>query len=330
MKRIVLYIALAALAASAWAADFSASGFATVGERVEDGTTYAVLKDPAGREVLFRAAVEPTAARLGALRSLMADLPAWKGLDIALVTAVNEAERLQIVVVPRKLQYGASDLAPNLPGGIAFYFSTSVEYDFRVVSGLYVVRIRGVLTGSAEVLDAIAGAVKDPVNFLATRDPQYAVRKITEIAIKLDEFALVHTDLYDREADLALRADGADARAEALEVRANEAEFRSDQIEKAFDARSASIENRASSLEGRASGLEAKSSNLEGRANAVEGRAGALEKRSGALENRADTSEGRSSVLEGRATKLENRTATTEGRSDSLENRATILENRAT
>ncbi|MEI6874433.1 MAG: hypothetical protein WCL50_04790 [Spirochaetota bacterium] len=231
-QRLLLSIALFAASTVLWAIDFSAYGFTQSGTKVEDGLSYDVLLDANGSEVLLASQVVPSAERMGALRNFVESLHSWDGLAMTQIRATNDASQLRITVLPRSLVVDKVNLVPYLPGGLVFWYDKSFEYDFRIISGAYAVRLAGLFTTPRELLSSVALAVKDPVAWILQRDPQYSVRRITELLIRLtkleEDFAAAKKEAADSLAALAsssaealAASDAADAEALAAASTAN-------------------------------------------------------------------------------------------------------------
>jgi hypothetical protein len=188
MKKICLAAALSLFALSVFAYDLTDTGFTQTGERSEDGKTIAVLADESGGEVLFDAETEPSGDRLSALRSLVAEIRSWEAFQPAEIRAVNMADRLQVSAIPRSFVVDGVALEQALPGGIQLLYKTATEYDFKVKSGKYVVRVSSVFTGLPELEAAALAAFKDPASFIATRDPLYVQKRLDELLDKVADF----------------------------------------------------------------------------------------------------------------------------------------------
>ncbi len=186
-KRILAFAAIAILvAAGLAAADYSSYGFTQSGTRNVDGIDYLVLVDDSGAELLFSPLAEPGADRLNALKSIVSMLHTWKGLTLSSLRATNDASQLRVTARPFSLLSGANDLSAALPGGLVFWYDKAIEYDFRVLSGAYAIRMTGLFTTTADLLDSLSLAYKDPVTWLLRSDPEYAVKRITELTLRVD------------------------------------------------------------------------------------------------------------------------------------------------
>jgi hypothetical protein len=264
MKRIALAVAIASSALSIAAYDLTGSGFTQKGERNEDGKTIAILADEAGTEVLFSAENDPSAQRLSALHALVAELRSWKNFQAAEIRAVNTDDRLQVTAIPRSFKVGGVALDQAVPGGIQLYYKTATEYDFKIRSGKYIVRVASVFTGETDLEAAALAAYKDPASFIATRDPLYVQRRLDELSARADDLAAktdslatkanslsAKTDTLATRADgLAAKSDGLVTKATSFAAQANDLDARISAIEKVtFDTSSGIKEERTSRVE---------------------------------------------------------------------------------
>lgn len=205
MRRIALAAALLAAAASMAAAsgtvDLAEYGFVKTGQRTIGQNDFTQLADASGGTVLFDAEAEITPERATALRSLVAEARSWQGIKAGEIQAVNSADRLVLTLTPASFEVDGVSLAGAIPGGIRLFFDTAPEYDFKVLSGQYLVRVSGPLSTEAELESTALSAFKDPASFLASRDPAF-LRKFLE-----DSVASLKADV------LALKAENEELRA---------------------------------------------------------------------------------------------------------------------
>ena len=187
MKKFALVALIAWAALSAFALDLSGTAFTQTGSRDIDGKTLALLADQSGGEVLLDAEAEPSPDRLSALGSIVAEIRSWTDFQAAEVRAVNTQDRLQVTALPKSFSVSGTALEASLPGGIQLFYKVATEYDFKVKSGKYLVRVASVFTTWAELESAILAAYTDPPSFIATRDPLYVQRRLGELATQADD-----------------------------------------------------------------------------------------------------------------------------------------------
>jgi hypothetical protein len=202
MKRTALAAVIALSSLSLFALDLTGTSFTQTGERSEDGKTLFVLADESGGELLLDAEAEPTPQRLSALQALVAEIRSWGEFQAIELRAVNMEDRLQVSAIPRSFLVEGVDLAPALPGGIQLSYKTATEYDFKVKSGKFVVRVSSVFTGKAELEAAALAAFKDPSAFIATRDPLYVQKRLDELFDRADALEAKAADFETRIAAL--------------------------------------------------------------------------------------------------------------------------------
>jgi hypothetical protein len=181
MKRLAPFACLILLAASLFAYDFPSAGFAPSGTQSIDGRTYTKLTDPSGGVLLFASEAEPDDARMAALKSVAASLRSWKSMQPAQIRAINFANTLQVIVLPASFQSDGVDLAPAVPTGIQFFYNGTTTYDFKVKSGQYIVRVRGLYTGEDDLLAQTLAAFKNPAAFAEAADPVALLKRIAAL-----------------------------------------------------------------------------------------------------------------------------------------------------
>jgi hypothetical protein len=214
MKRLALVAALSIAALYASAYDFAGSGFTWDGSG--SLSTGIQLVDDTGGSLSLTAEAEPAAAHVAALHSMVAEVRAWKSVAPAELRAVDSPASLQVTVIPQSFSFEGVDLKAALPAGLQLFYSGPVEYDFKIKTGKYMVRVRGVYTSEEDMAQAALGAYKDPVNFIATRDPQYVQRRLEELADQAEQLDTIAKGLDGRIADLekATFASSGDAKQE--------------------------------------------------------------------------------------------------------------------
>ncbi|MFZ4617348.1 MAG: hypothetical protein ACOYM2_14290 [Rectinemataceae bacterium] len=195
---VPLFIALV-LGTSVSAIDFSSIGMSVTGTRTENGTDWTLLDDGAG-EIVYSAQLDPDAKRLATMGSIIKALRATDGLTVTRLEVTNNPDQLRITVFPKSFVVEGQNLRSAVPGGLSFWYAKNAEYDFRVISGAYAIRMSGLFTTMSELVKTVKLAWTDPVAFLLQRDPQYAVRRITEISIAVDA---LRKELEDQAASTA-------------------------------------------------------------------------------------------------------------------------------
>lgn len=237
MKALALAAVLAA-ATFVSALDYSAAGFTPLGSVNVEGKTFDKLSDATGGELLFSAeAATPSQETLANFAKALTVLRSWQSISIAEIRAIAEPGRIRVLIVPASIKRGSTELVGYVVGGLQFFVASGVEYDFRVKSGSYFIRLSGVLASESELLGDIASSAADPVAYLAARDPQYAVRRVTELEGRLGSLENDTSAKFDSLAeDNAATVSELEAKIADLGASRDEANARLDVLEKALDA----------------------------------------------------------------------------------------------
>jgi len=191
MKRAAVLLAFAVGAFSVSAYDFTGSGF-TPAPGAADPASGIKLTDESGGKLSLVMETEPDAARIQALRAIVAEVRSWKNMTVASIRASNSESRLAVVVGIKSFLVGGKELSGALLGGVqVFYEEGSTEYDFKVASGRYVMRVRGVYTGEDDMEAAASEAYTDPDAFALARDPAVLAKRIGALEVDRDRLRTV-------------------------------------------------------------------------------------------------------------------------------------------
>lgn len=184
-KAILCSLSLALASFSLFAYDFTDSGFTLAPDSKTDGSAYTLI-DASGGNVNLMSEVDLSADRVAALKSLVAEVRSWKNVTIASVNADNRADSLQLSVLPSAITLANADLGSALPDGIRLYaVAGATEYDFKLLSGHYVIRLRGPYTGESDLESQISLAYGNPEGFLEANDPAFLSKKVSDLETRL-------------------------------------------------------------------------------------------------------------------------------------------------
>ena len=126
------------------------------------------------------------ASARSAFRLLDTLLP-WKSLSPGTQQFRIEGNLVTLRLVPGKLVSGARDLKPFVPSGLSFSIDGDrVEYDFRIKSGAYFLRLAGRLQTEALFLDRLVRAIENPAAYARDNDPDYLARQLAELSESLE------------------------------------------------------------------------------------------------------------------------------------------------
>jgi len=234
------------------------------GETRVDNRTWLVFTGPGGLKVLA-AAPMPAGAEIRISR-VVSFMAGWTAIRPTEVRVSFSEEGDDYAVLVSSIESNGKQYAGNVPGGLRLRFAGALGFDFRVKSGEYFVRVRGVMMDDVSLAAEVALAADDPTGYIAARDLTWAASRIGELDAR-------SIGLQDATASLADRAGTLENRAQAVEDRAV-----------ALEGRATTVEGRATTVEDRATKLEDRSAALELRAQALEDRAAKLEQQLAAAE----------------------------------------------
>lgn len=159
------------------------------------------------------------ASARSAFRLLDAILP-WKSLTPGTQQFRIEGNLVTLRLVPGKLVSSGRDLKPFVPSGLSFSIEGDrLEYDFRIKSGSYFLRLAGRLQTEAIFMDRLVKAIDDPASFARDNDPEFLARQLAELS-----------EAFEAEKKAS------DAKVAALESKVADLESRSSEQEKALTA----------------------------------------------------------------------------------------------
>jgi len=193
-------------------------GIALLSADKTDGKTVYSFSAQNGTKFSVESVGEISVASARSAFRLLDTLLPWKSLTPGTQQFRIEGSLVTLRLVPGRLVSGGRDLKPFVPSGIAFSIDGDrVEYDFRIKSGAYFLRLAGRLQTEAIFLDRLVRAIDNPAAYARDNDPDYLARQLAELNVAIE------AEQKAREASEA-KAAAAEARVAALEARSAEQE----------------------------------------------------------------------------------------------------------
>ncbi|MGD9939095.1 MAG: hypothetical protein AB7T74_04755 [Clostridia bacterium] len=193
-KTNVVVVALVFVLVSGFLSPLTAQESSTLipaGQSTIDGRSWLAYTGPGDIRVL---ALTPFPADAGKrLERTVAVISAWPTIRVTEVRAESGKGVDDYVLFFSSIQSGGKEYSANVPGGLRLRYDGALMYDFRVRSGDYFVRVRGILMDEASLIAEIVKAVNDPGGYIAERDPAW-------LALQVERLDKVDTTL-DRRAD---------------------------------------------------------------------------------------------------------------------------------
>lgn len=120
---------------------------------------------------------EDAVRRLERCASVIASWTQINAVEMRAEESENDGD--SYIVLVNKVIFKDKDYSANLPSGIRLRFDGVLSYDFRLKTGEYFVRLRGILIDDKSLVGEIAKAVTDPLGYITERDPAWAAGRIS-------------------------------------------------------------------------------------------------------------------------------------------------------
>lgn len=147
------------------------------------GTT--LLKSSKGILVEIKHRSEITDAQAKRISELQKTFESWQYIKADRIRYNIEGSRIEINVNVETFSYQGTQAQDNLPSGMIFVATDSLQYGFRLAVNNMFIKIRGYYSNEKEVAEKISAAIKDPGSYLKTRDPEYMATRIERLDQKL-------------------------------------------------------------------------------------------------------------------------------------------------
>ncbi|MBU1075896.1 MAG: hypothetical protein KKH98_01295 [Spirochaetes bacterium] len=145
------------------------------------------LKDKAGHifSVLHPAAFPDRVVRN--ILKLKNDFFSWVGLQILELKFIVTENELKISLLPSEFLYSGTNISQNLPAGMFFTYTDSLQYNFRIMKDNMFIRIKGFFIDPAKLCEKIMEALKNPIAYIQKRDPEYFLSKLNLLQDDIDK-----------------------------------------------------------------------------------------------------------------------------------------------
>jgi hypothetical protein len=155
---------------------------------------------------------------------LLENVDGWKSMSPGLPAFQTDGETVRMRIVPDRFVASGRDLRPFVPSGLSFSAQgEQVDYDFRVKSGSYFLRVQGRFQGEAAFLERVLRAINDPALYARDFDTDYQTRRLgelLELVMELEESAIRKSSAMDKAVrDLETRLAIAESKAGQSEKR---------------------------------------------------------------------------------------------------------------
>lgn len=182
---IVLMVCLTALSAAAL--DLGDLEFEVTSERTEDGRRVYDGIDQYGNQLTLVGTENLNDTSRKALQVMLATFNGWEYLTIGEQRVVIKEGRTEMALIPESFVYRGTNLAEYMPSGMQFYYTTYLEYDFRMYKDRLFLRVSGQLFDEEQFCKKLKDALDNPVRYIQTHNPDYIIEQLGMISSELEK-----------------------------------------------------------------------------------------------------------------------------------------------
>ena len=187
MKKSVCIICLLCLVTiSITALDLGDLEFEVISSRTENGQEVYEGIDQYGNELTIVGTENLTDASRKALQVMLSTFNGWKYLTIGTQRVVITEKRTEMALVPESFMYEGTDLAAYMPSGMQFYYTSYLEYDFRMYKEKLFLRLSGQLFDEEQFCEKLVKALENPILYIQTHNPDYIIEQLVSLASELE------------------------------------------------------------------------------------------------------------------------------------------------
>lgn len=121
----------------------------------------------------------------------------WKTIQIESIRFVPSFDIIEIVIIPKKYEYGQIDYLPYMPAGMLFIYTDTLTYNFRITRENLFIKIKGEYITEDLLGAKINEAIKNPQAYIRKRDPEYFLAKLEQLENSIDKLMSGQVKLKD-------------------------------------------------------------------------------------------------------------------------------------
>ena len=144
-------------------------------------------KDKEGNSFSFSIKDEVTEAQAEILGTIKDTVFSWKYIDVSSLKILFSQDRADIAIIPTNFTYKDFDLNEFMPSGMQFYYTTFLEYDFRMRIDNLFLRMQGEFFTEDQFSEKLLVAVADPSLYMQNQDPDFVIKKTAIIEEKVEK-----------------------------------------------------------------------------------------------------------------------------------------------
>jgi hypothetical protein len=173
--------------ALAWGVELEERGFQVRNQRTDDGIALYDVVSPNGIELTLGGAEEFTNEQINIVNIVLDTVGGLDRVEIEDLTIVFRGGVAEIVLVPSSFVYDGIELADYMPSGMQFFYTSFLEYDFRMLVDELFVRVSGQYFSEQQFAERLVRVVRNPEAFIRSQDPEFLRQRIDELENRLGQ-----------------------------------------------------------------------------------------------------------------------------------------------
>ncbi len=124
---------------------------------------------------------KPTENNVNRVSEFYNAIAEWEQITYKKILLTANGKVINAVIAPSKVAYKNKDFTKNIPAGMSFRYDNKLQFDFRVTSEDYFVRLRNNYTNEDKLLWQLNEAVADPIRYIQIYDPEFFYRQLQSV-----------------------------------------------------------------------------------------------------------------------------------------------------
>ena len=183
MKKIIYFniAAMILISTSLYAFSWDEHKFVVKSSKKSENETHEVVKNDKGITFSVRFYDKLSDEDGNKIISLNEEFRKWKYMVVKKVDFTVSNDVIEVDIIPSKFKYGKTNIIKHLPAGMMFISGENLRYNFRITQSNIFLRMKGKFTSEEALCKNLAEAIRDPFTYLKKRDPDYFLKKLTEL-----------------------------------------------------------------------------------------------------------------------------------------------------
>lgn len=181
IKTLLISIFMLLSVSGAMAYDWSAAGLQVKESGSVEDENFIILRDSGANEIKVRFTGELSDTWSEAVVNLNKKFRTWTYMKVDKLEFFVNGGTLEILIIPASFNYKGTDFVPYIPAGMTFLYDYDLRYNFRVTKNEFFLRINDRFIDESSLCQRMKEAIDDPVGYMKKREPEYFLRKLSEL-----------------------------------------------------------------------------------------------------------------------------------------------------